>query len=139
MASQRELLQQTIDKSKRLLAELELQIAGFGDLYAPPHMKVDRDDTKEKIADLERQLAALPPDAPAPAGNYARAARFEKNVEKAMNTLDELNNELSNETRTVEKNRIKDNIEMIKTQYISALNMYLKMGGDSDKYPPDLD
>jgi hypothetical protein len=136
MASQREVLQQTIDKSKRLLAEIELQIAGFGELYAPAHMKLDREDTKMKIANLERELVDLPPDAPA---NFDRAARFEKNVEKALNTLDELNTALQNTDRIIEKNNINASIEMIKGQYISAVKLYVKMGGDPDKYPPDLD
>ena len=49
-------LQQQYADHRRRLEILEGQAATFGDLYAPPHLVIDIENTKAKLASLEAVL-----------------------------------------------------------------------------------
>jgi hypothetical protein len=46
-----------IAQHRKVLHQLELQAARFG-LYCPPHITIEIDETKQNIAQLERDLRA---------------------------------------------------------------------------------
>jgi|GEM_PF-2536335 len=43
--------------AKRILAIMEVQIAGFGSLNVPSHKLIEREDKRKEIADLEKRIS----------------------------------------------------------------------------------
>jgi len=56
-----EILLNKIKAAKERLGVLEVQLASFGPLYAPAHMVIEIDQTKDEIAKLQAELNGSPP------------------------------------------------------------------------------
>ena len=57
--AQRELLENALNKARRILAELEIQAAGYTSLNLPAHHKIEIEDKQLEIASLEERLSKL--------------------------------------------------------------------------------
>jgi hypothetical protein len=58
MSDERESLQRTLDIARRTLSTLEEQAAGFTALTIPVHLKIELEEKRREVADLEDRLRA---------------------------------------------------------------------------------
>ncbi len=56
--NEQESLQRILEMSRRNLAILEVQRAGFGELHVPPHILIQIEDIRKKIKELEESVEA---------------------------------------------------------------------------------
>ncbi len=63
---ERENLQKQLEKTKRRLAVLELQLVQFGPLHAPAHLITEIEDAQKEIAELEERFRLAPASPPKP-------------------------------------------------------------------------
>jgi len=55
-SAQRQTLERTLAMARRSLDILEEQAAGFGSLHAPAHLRLELEDKRREVAELEAQL-----------------------------------------------------------------------------------
>jgi len=57
--AQQDLLLNALNKAKRALAVLEEQAAGFGSLNIPAHLRIELEDKRKEVQDIQNRLAEL--------------------------------------------------------------------------------
>ena len=57
MSQSRVGVERALKMARRVLEHLEVQAAGYGALAVPPHIQIQLEDQREKVAQLEAQLA----------------------------------------------------------------------------------
>ncbi len=61
--AERERLQRTLEMARRALTILEEQAAGFGKLHIPAHLRIELEEKRREVADLEVRLRGAGPTA----------------------------------------------------------------------------